>query len=490
MGSRGAGDGVRVVGKENEVEEEILGDGDDGQLTRPSGDGSSRVMEKMRSGAIKWVVVGGCDWNGVFRAKRVPAGRFASTSELAVEFSEYMWVMDLEDQPQPTPPGFEGHWPDYSNGFGDVEAVPDLATLREVPWLDRTALVLCDYRTTDGRDYEVAPRNVLGNVVARYRELGLEPRLAPEYEFVVFRETARSLHEKQYRDLVPLSDRPLAYGALQATIDEGVIGQLVESLGEMGLPVDTWAPEGAPGQYELNLTHRPALEAADLGFLFKQGVKELCAKQGMIATFIPKLDADYGSSLHVHQSLWSDGKPAFHQPDVEYGMAPVMRHYLAGQLESLTDFAAIWWPTPTAFKRAGVHSGAGTTESWGLDNKTVSLRVLAQDGNGCRIEHRVPGADANVYLSTAAMLVGGLYGIENQLEPPAPYKGDAYLDPGLNQLPSSLESAIAIFEQSEIANRYLGEELVRRFAATRRWELEQFRQAVTDWEMRRYMIHA
>jgi glutamine synthetase len=451
---------------------------------------AAQVLEGIRAGDFDEVIVGGCDLNGVFRAKRIPAARFAAMDEPGVEFSEYMWVMDIDDYPQPRPEGFQGWWPDWTTGYGDVEAVADLSTLRDVPWLNRTALVLCNYKFSDGRDYEIAPRNVLCRVADRFERMGLEPRMAPELEFVVVRETEATAISKGFRDLTPLSPRPMPYGAMQATLDSAVIGPLANQLRLMRIPIEAWAPEGSRGQYELNLSASSPVEAADNGFLFKHGVKEICALEGMLATFMSKVSEEYGSSLHVHQSVWRDGEPAFYDGDDPEGLSPMMRHYAAGQLQTLREMTAIWCPTTSAYKRGGPYSAAGTTEAWGADNKTLSLRALATEGASCRLENRVPGADANVYLVLAAMLAGGLHGIENELELPPPTTGDAYANNALKRIPKDLPTAISMFEESAVANEYLGEEFVAHYAASRRWELEQAERFVTDWELNRYYVRA
>jgi glutamine synthetase len=295
--------------------------------------------------------------------------------------------------------------------------------------------------------------------------------------------------EKSFRNLEPLSHQAMAYGALRASIDTPVISKMTDALKVMRIPVEEWNTEGGPGQYELNLPHAGALEAADRGFLFKQAVKEICALNGMLATFMPKLTAGgFGSSLHVHQSVWRDGAPTFYDADNPYGMSQTMRHYVAGQLQTLAEFSLIWLPTTVSFKRPRPHLAAGTTVSWGGDNKTLSLRVVAYEPHHTRVEHRVPGADANVYLALAAMLAGGLYGIENELELPPPTTGDAYENPDLELLPRTLDEALSAFEQSEIAKTYLGAEFVRRHAAMQRYELEASQEEVTDWELRRYFV--
>lgn len=456
-------------------------------LERAGAEDAAAVLQQIRSGEITSVIVGGCDTNGVLRGKRVSSERFIAGAQPAFEISELLWVLDIADAGLvPRPAGYDGWWPEWATGFGDMVALADLGTLRRVPWLERTALVLSDYRFTDGRSCDIAPRNVLRRVLERYQAVGLEPRFACEYEFVVFRESEESASKKGYRDLQPLAPS-MPYWTLRTTLDDHVIGRIIEALAAMRIHVQAWNPEGLAGQWELNLPHAPALEAADLAFLFKHSVKELCALDGLTATFMPKLAGiGPGSSLHVHQSLWRDGTSAFYEAPGGDGMSPLMRHFVAGQLEMLVPFTAIWRPTPTAFKRAVPHVGAGTTKTWGADNKTLSLRVLTRDPGSCRVEHRVPGADSNVYLALAAMLASGLYGIENELELPSPTTGDAFANSELELLPRNLDTAIELFEQDPIANDYLGEQFVHYYAATRRWEAKQAETAVTDLELKRY----
>lgn len=449
------------------------------------------VLDRIRSGEVSSVIVGGCDTNGVFRAKRIPAKSLGEGGAAEVEFSNYMFVMDLDDFPQPEPEGYAHWWPSWQGGFGDVVAVGDPATLRVVPWLEATAVMLADFRHPSGEAVGLAPRNMLRRVVARAAELGLELKMAPEYEFFVMRETEASAGAKNFQGMAALADRPQAYGAMQATLDDHVLGPLVSHLEALRVPVAAWAPEGGPGQYELNLGPCDPVEAADRGFLFKHGVKEVCALEGLLATFMPKLDAaGYGSSLHVHQSLWADDSPCGHVADGEDGMSPQFRAYVAGMLATIRDFSLLFLPTPNAYKRLVPESAAGTTCSWGFDNKTMSLRVLTQDPHTTRVEHRVPGADANIYLTLAAMIAGGVHGVEKCLELPPPSSGNAYEDPSLEPLPRTLEEAIVAFEGSEVARAQLGEEFVDYYAATRRWELEQLGAHVTDWEFQRYLARA
>lgn len=436
------------------------------------------------------VVLGGCDTNGTFRAKRLPADRFAGGAAPAVSFSDGIWAMDLHDALQPPPSGFAHWFPSWERGYGDVVAVPDLDTLRPLPWLDRTALVLCDYRFPNGEPVRVAPRVVLRRVLERFAAFDVTPKLATEFEFTLLREDERSVEAKGYRDLEPLSPHAQGYGATRASADGDFVGRLREALEALGIAPEAWAPEGGPGQYELNVPPAEALRAADEGFLFKQAVKELALQHGLIASFMPKqATLGYGNGLHVHQSLLDrSGAPCSHDASAPDGISTAFRRFVGGQLATMRDFALLLLPTVNDYKRIVPHSGTGTTATWGVDNKTVSLRLLPHGASACRVESRVAGAGANVYLVLAALLAGGAHGLEQEVEPPPLHEGNAYVDPAAPPLPRSLEEAIGAFEQSEVTNATLGEDFVAYYAATRRWEAEQYAAAVTDWELRRYLL--
>lgn len=451
---------------------------------------AEQVMDEIRSGVIETVIVGGCDTNGLFRSKRMSSERFAREADPLMNMSEYMFGMDISGGIPPRPENYDGLWPSMDTGLADLEAVPDMSSLRRVPWLERTAMVLCDYRHPGGgADYEFSPRSMLRQVLRRCEELGFEPQIAPELEFVVFRETEQSIAAKGYRNLEPLDQGGGAFGSIRATRDSHIISKVVAGLKQARVPIDIWNSENSPGQYELNIEHGSALEVADQGFVLKVGVKEICALEGVTATFMSKLTSSWpGNSMHINQSLWRDGEPAFYDADADDGMSQLMRNYIAGQLRTIIPFTPIFSPSPAAFKRVAPHAGPSTSVSWGRDNKMCALRALSYRGSACRIEHRQAGADANIYLVLAAMLAGGLYGIENELEPPDPTTGDAYSNTELESIPRTFEDVLSALEDSAVANEYLGEEFVQRYAATRRWEAELARKEVTDWEFERYLL--
>lgn len=448
------------------------------------------VKQTVAENHLKVVVAGASDLNGIFRGKRVPTSRFIEHPLAPVNLSDYFWVMDTEEMVIPPEPGYGGWWPSWTQGFGDVAPIPDLATFRIAPWLDHTGVVLCEHFFLDGRRIDISPRFILRRLANRAVALGLIPKFAAELEFFLFGESERSLDEKGYRSatLRPLNLRLGAYGVYRATTDEHIIRPLADHCEAFGIPIEYWNPEGGAGQYEVNIVYSEILEAADRAFLFKHAVKEIASQHNLMATFMAKTLPGFGSSCHLHQSVWSrDGHNLFWDEGRDGRLSQLARHYIGGQLATLRDMTLLFAPTINSYKRLVTDSAAGTTATWGYENRTTGLRMLHDEEHTCRVENRVPGGDANPYLAMAGCLAGGLYGIENKVEPPAALSENAYAVTSVPRLPASLEEAIPIFESSAVAKRYLGEEFVRFYAATRRWELERFRADVTDWEVRRYL---
>jgi glutamine synthetase len=450
------------------------------------------IKELFGKHAIDTVLIGGCDINGIFRGKRIPAWRFLENPSAPVHFADFLCIMDWQDEVMQVPRGYAGWWPSWDRGFGDLAAVPDLETLRVIPWEDRTAIVLCDYRDLHGNELAVMPRNVLKRVVDRAAAAGFTPIMTPEFEFTLFAETMRSLEEKNFCDPRPLAARPCSYGAELATRAEPVIGPIRRGLEAFGIPVEASNAESGPGQFEINMTPADAITSADAGFLFKFAVRQIAADHGNVASFMAKLaPGGFGSGCHVHQSLrTAQGTNAFYDGAADDLLSTVARQYVAGLVETMTQFAAVFAPTVNSYKRFEPEAAVGVTVTWAIQSKAVGIRVVNEAGDGSRVEHRTPGADANPYLTLAAMLAGGLWGIENDLDPGKPYSGNSYADPNVQWVPRTLSDAVEAFEQSEVANEFFGEEAVRYYAATRRWEIEQFNKAVTDWELRRYLTLA
>lgn len=276
---------------------------------------------------------------------------------------------------------------------------------------------------------------------------------------------------------------------------DAIIGDIARHMTASGIPAEAASTEYSPSQFEISHRFGDALSAADRAVRYKAGVREIAEAHGAVATFMAKYDAGAGgSSGHIHQSLWdARGTNVFATLSARSAtdgreLSVLGGRYLAGLLATMADLTAVLCPTVNSYKRKTPWSLAPTTVTWGLDNRTTGLRALTGQPAATRVEHRLPGADANPYLAVAACLAGGLYGIEHELEPPPPVGGNAYELPPEDavRLPETLDEAVTRLEHSKVARELLGEVFVEHFLATRRQELAASRAAVTDWERRRY----
>jgi glutamine synthetase len=313
--------------------------------------------------------------------------------------------------------------------------------------------------------------------------------MAIELEVRYFREDQESLRAKDYAGLRPLSPGLNCYSIHHASIDEDVVGEVRRLLLEYGIPVEGYNREHGAGMYEINLRHGDALTAADQAMLYKSASKEIAARRGVIPTFMAKYsDQVDGCSGHIHQSVWdTEGeRNLFWDKEGRHHTSKLMGHYIAGLLATLPELMLMYAPNVNSYKRFVEGTWAPTTATWGFENRTTALRVISTNAGACRLEQRVPGADVNPYLGFAACLAGGLYGIEQKLEPPPMTEGDAYGIKGVPRLPSTLSQAVEAFSGSALARQFFGEGFVEHYAAMRRWEVDRYNRAVTDWERRRY----
>jgi glutamine synthetase len=450
------------------------------------------VVNGLTEQGIETVVLAGADTHGVMRGKRVPIGQLTRLLAHGVALCDVFWVLHLDESALvERPEGHVGYFPTERNGYPDILAVPDPSTLRIVPWHHRTALMLCDWRGGDGAPIPIAPREVLRRVVERAHAMGYEPRCALELEFYLLRETSGSLLTRRPADLVPLTERPSTYGVAMGSRQEPVGRLIRESMLAYGLPVEACNPETGPGQFEITLRHRPALEAADDAFLFKTAVKELAGQQDLVATFMAKPRDDWaGNSCHIHMSLTDeDGRGVFHDAGAPDGLSGTLRSFVGGTLEAMPGLTAIMAPTINSYRRFTEYSWAGTTATGGVDNRSTGLRAISEGEGGTRVEHRQPGGDLNPYLGVAAALAAGLDGIERGTQPPPPTGGDVYaMAPGdAVPLPRSLAEATGALAASSIARDWLGGDFVGHYLEMKRAEVDAAAAAVTDWEIARYL---
>jgi glutamine synthetase len=443
------------------------------------------LREQIRSGGVDTVLVTFPDLQGRLMGKRVTGHYFLDhvVEEAGIEACNYLLAVDVEMTPVP---GYR--FANWEQGYGDMKAVPDLTTLRPVPWLEKTALVLCDLVDHEtGTPVEVSPRRILQRQVERAAAAGYTIKIGSELEFFLFRDSYEEAAAKGYADLEPHSPVIQDYHLLQTTRDEYLIRAIRNAMDAAAVPVEFSKGEAGRGQHEINLEYADALEMADRHVIYKNGAKEIASLAGRSITFMAKYSmAEVGSSCHVHSSVW-DGDASTSlmwdaaAPDELSG---VFRGWLGGLIATGRELAWLFAPTVNSFKRYLPESWAPTALAWGRDNRTCGFRIVG-DGQSFRVESRLPGADVNPYLAFAATIAGGLHGIEHGLDPGSRCDGNAYEAQDVARVPDTLVDAIAELEASEVAIKAFGAEVHEHLVNTARQEWAGFNLAVTDWERRR-----
>ncbi|BCU83327.1 glutamine synthetase [Polycladomyces abyssicola] len=432
---------------------------------------------------VDTIILGFCDMQGRLVGKRLTADYFLEVMDKGTHFCDYLLGTDME---MTTPEGFSAVG--WEKGYGDWTAKPDWETLRLIPWLEKTALILADVVDEEGRLVEIAPRSVLKRQLERAAQMGFDLYMASELEFYLIRNTYEEAWSKGYEGLNLGGHYNEDYQLLQGTRNEPLYRLFREQLTQAGIPVECTKGEAGIAQHEINVRYSPALEAADRHVLLKHGMKEMAIQQGVAVTFMAKPDHEWtGSSCHIHVSLRDreSGKNAFFDPEEERGMSRTMRHFLAGVIRHMRETAILFAPNVNSYKRYITASWAPTNIVWGWDNRTCGLRIVGK-GESLRIENRFPGADANPYLAYAAMIASGLEGIEQGYELDAACEGNGYNQTGTHRLPVSLYEAILAFSESGFVRKALGEEVAAHYLNAARVEQQAYDRIVTDWEKRRY----
>jgi glutamine synthetase len=452
------------------------------------------IKQLIADGKIEYIKVGAPDIEGVYRGKRVASRFFLESLESGFAQCDVLFGWDIAENVLPNL-----KFSNWAHGFADILMKPDLATFALVPWEENVASCICDLWTEHGTHVTISPRYILQTLVERARSLGFEPMAASELEFRFFRENQVSLREKDFGPgLTPLNPGMNCYVISQSSADDQLLGRIARMMRDHGVEIEGYNREHGPGMYEMNIHYSNALAAADRTMLFKTGVKEICHQMGLSATFMAKWnDQEDGSSGHSHLSLWDRNleRNVFWDNDAEGHMSPTMRHFLAGILSKMPELMVLYAPFINSYKRYIEGTWAPLNTTWGMDNRTCAARIINNGQRAIRVENRVPGADANFYLVFSAMLASGLYGIERKLELPQRLSGNAY-DPAIVTkalaegqilpLARNLVDATRAFEQSEVAKEYLGSDFVEHFATTRKWEVQEYEKAVTNWDRRRY----
>ncbi len=439
------------------------------------------------AGEIDTVIVAAVDMQGRLMGKRFHAAHFLNGGHTETHCCSYLLTVDMEMN---TVPGYEAA--SWEKGYGDYVMKPDLATLRRTPWLEGTALVLCDL--LDHHTHEEvpqSPRAVLKRQIARASALGFDAMMATELEFYVFDNSYDELRDLGTGELVPIAGYNEDYHIFQTSKEEPLMRDLRNGLYGAGIAVENTKGEADAGQAEVNVRYADAMTTCDNHVVIKNATKEIAHSHGKSVTFMAKYDTGKaGSSSHVHQSLWADGQPAFRDESDPHGMSALMKHFLAGQLEHAREITLFLAPYVNSYKRFCVGLFAPTKAVWSFDNRTAGFRICGEGTKGIRVECRIGGSDLNPYMACAALLAAGLDGIERKLELEPEMKGDMYHAEGIREIPKTLREAADLAEDSVWLRQALGAAVVGHYVHAARWEVTETDRVVTDFELKRGLERA
>jgi glutamine synthetase len=439
------------------------------------------LRRRVAAGEIDTVVLAITDMQGRLQGKRFDAGFFlANVLDEAAEACNYLLAVDVD---MATVAGYEiSSW---ERGYGDFVLRPDHSTLRVLPWHPRTALCIADVEDTEGRPVRPSPRQVLRVQLERLAQRGWSTLAATELEFMVFRDTFEQAWDRGYQGLTPANQYNVDYSILGTSRIEPLLHRIHSSMAGAGMEVESIKGECALGQHEIAFRYLDALAKADEHVVFKTGAKEIAAQEGNSLTFIAKFDEREGNSCHVHFSLRdASGAPVF-AGDGPHGMSPTFRHFLAGELAVLREMTLLLAPNVNSYKRFVPGSFAPTAVAWGVDNRSCSMRIVGVGHRqALRFECRLAGGDANPYLVLAALIAGGLHGVEQELPLEPELAGNAYTS-DKPHVPASMREAADLFAASTVARAAFGDDVVDHYVNMARVEIAAFDAAVTDWERRR-----
>jgi glutamine synthetase len=430
--------------------------------------------------AIDTVVVAFTDMQGRLQGKRLHARYFLDVAVSAnTEGCTYLLAVDIDMN---TVDGYAiSSW---ERGYGDFEFVPDWDTLRVLRHLPATAMIQCDLTWPDHSVVLESPRAILKGQRARVAAREMMALAGTELEFIVFNQTYQEANQRGYGDLDPANHYNVDYSILGTTQVEPLLRDLRNQMYAAGLDVEGAKGECNFGQHEIGFRYAEALTTADNHSVYKTAAKEIAALHSKSFTFMAKYDQREGNSCHVHLSLRGlSGELLFADDSRDSRRSAIYDHFVAGVLATLADFTLLYAPNVNSYKRFAAGSFAPTSIAWGTDNRTCAVRLVGH-GAGARMENRVPGGDVNPYLALAAMLAGGLYGIDQKLALEPETVGNAYAA-DRPRIPGNLRAAQEAFSSSTVARAALGDAVVDHYTHMAEVELAAFDSTVTDWERRR-----
>lgn len=438
-------------------------------------------IEHLQTDKVKFAVT---DIDGVLRGKIISKAKLLKGLEEGLGFCNVIFGWDVADTVYDNTMVSGWH-----TGYPDSIANIDLNTFRNIPWNDNMPFFLADF--SNSKDIAAAcPRTLLKQVRQQCIDKGFNPQFAKEFEWFNFKETSQTLKDKSFTNPEPFTAGMFGYSILRLSQHKNFYDDVFNQLKQFNIPLEGLHTETGDGVCEAAIDYTDILEAADRAVLFKSSVKEIASSHGLMACFMAKWSSSFpGCSGHIHQSLWNEGCTTnlFYDEKSEKNISDLLKHFIAGQLYCLPYILPMYAPTVNSYKRYVEGAWASTSVSWGIENRTAALRVINHSHQGMRLETRVPGADANPYLSLAASLASGLYGIENKLPLDiVQTKGNEYTNIGNRKFSATLKEAVEAMKGSDIPKKLFGDAFVDHFIRTREWEWKQFTQKVTDWELKRY----
>jgi glutamine synthetase len=442
--------------------------------------GLHAAAARLRDDNVDVVRLGYPDLIGVERGRDVLVTSLARAAQDGIAFCRAIFATSPMGDVIPIDGGL-------ADGLPDVVAFPDLTTLRRLPWEEGVAHVLADVFDPDGTPSAISPRTVLKRVIDRFGELGQRPIVAPELEFFVLeRDGSGPQGWRRYGEATGN-----AYVTGRKGDGDNFLLRTLRALDAYDIGVYAANHEFSSGQFEVNLWHQDALEAADNAFRLKCAVQELARLEDKLATFMAKpFNDEGGSGFHVHLSTVGEGgELLFDDPGDPAGLSQTARSAIGGIVAHAPALAALANPTINSYKRFGPDTLAPWLNDWGLDNRSAMLRVPPERGRAARVELRLGDASANPYLAVAAVLAGAYLGIRDKVSPPPPLEGYGYDPAKADRLPADLPAALSALEADTELVELLGPEFVAAFVTYKRDELDRMSRYVTDWEFREYAYH-
>ncbi|GGP40446.1 glutamine synthetase family protein [Streptomyces abikoensis] len=440
------------------------------------------LRKHVRSGQVDTVLLALPDLQGRLKGKRYGARHFVERIATGdADMCAYILATDVDMTPAD---GFA--LTSWDSGYQDLRAVPDLSTIRALPWMPRTVLVHADAQDHQGQPLEAAPRQMLRHQLARLADRGLTVKAGLETEFILYQGSYAQTAETGYRDLQPVATDNLDYALDHNPALDRFLRRLQAALEGAGLPVEAIKTESAPGQVEVTFPYGDALAACDGHTVLKHAVRSIAQRSRMAPTFMAAPATGLANGLHLHLSLWRSSRSALAVNDT---LSPLALQAIAGLVDSLADLAPLYAPTINSYKRFTNESFAPTRLAWGFDNRTCAVRIVGQ-GDGLHLEIRLPGADANPYLALAAAIATITDAIDHDMQPPQPFTDNAYQADSARSVPLSLQEALNDFRESPVAQKAFGASVVEHYVRLAQIELDAHRSIVTDAELRRWFDKA